>query len=274
MNNFKRNVAVMGIVMAAICLTGCSSSVVSLNDDENRVVARYIADKLLQNDINYKKTELVYIEPAQEQEPEEQPAAQPTDASRPTEAPVLNYQEPQDNSQDDIDSMDNWEEFFTTDEWSITYSSYDTYKTYPEKSDVYSINASEGNQLLVLFFDVKNLTDKKIKVNLSDSRLNYKLYIGDTGYNPQIAVLENGGLMYLKASIPAGKTEKAELVFEVPEGIKFADMRLDVLKDIDDDMDVANADIGEENEDIDVTNDDTDEENDDFYVANAMWRDY
>lgn len=240
MSNFKRNIAVMGIMMAAIYLTGCSSSIVALNDDENKMVARYIADKLLQNDINYKKTELVYIEPtqdSQEEVPETPAPVQPTDAiaptetSVPTETPVTDNTDTPGEPSDEGDIISDWSKFFTTDEWSITYSSYDTYKTYPEKSDVYSINASDGNQLLVLFFDVKNLTDKKIKVNLSDLKLDYKLYIGDAAYNPQIAVLENGGLMYLKASIPAGKTEKAELVFEVPKDIKFADMRLDVVKD-------------------------------------------
>lgn len=238
MDNFKRNIALAGLMLTALFLTGCASSVVALNDDENRVVARYIADKLLQHDINYKKTELVYIEPTQEPQAEDavtQAPAQPTDTPQATQAPA----QPTDASQatqapdgpaDGDENIVNWNEFFTTDEWSITYSSYDTYKTYPKKSDVYSINATEGNQLLVLYFDVKNLTDRKIKVDLSDSKLNYKLYIGENGYNPQIAVLENGGLMFLKTSIPAGKSEKAELVFEVPEGIGFADMRLDVSK--------------------------------------------
>lgn len=233
MENFKRNIAVLGIMLVSVCLTGCATSIVALNDDESRVVARYMADKLLQNDINYKKTELVYIEPTEAPEtetPATQVPAQPTVVPQETQAPVSDNSQSLVETPDGGDSIINWNEFFTTDEWSITYSSYDTYKTYPKKSDVYSINASEGNQLLVLFFDVKNLTDKKIKVNLSDSKLNYKLYIGENGYNPQIAVLDNGGLMFLKTSIPAGKTEKAELVFEVPEGIGFTDMRLDVSK--------------------------------------------
>lgn len=231
MDTFKRNIAVMGIITAVLCLTGCAS-VVSLNEDENRVVARYIADKLLQNDINYKKTELVYIEPTAAPEEETSETAAPvTDAPQETAAPPVT-----DDSQtpgeplDDAESFQSWDEFFTTDEWSITYSSYDTYKSYPKKADVYSINASDGNQLLVLFFDVKNLTDKKIKVDLSDSKLNYKLYIGENVYEPQIAVLGNGGLMYLRTGIPAGKTEKAELIFEIPEGTSFTDMRLDVSK--------------------------------------------
>lgn len=240
MKNFKRNVAVMGIMMAAIYLTGCSSSIVALNDDETKVVARYIADKLLQNDINYKKTELVYTEPtqdSQEEVPETPAPDQLSYAPEPTEAPVTDNPDTPGEPSDDTDIISDWSEFFTTDEWSITYSSYDTYKSYPE-SDVYSIDAAEGNQLLVLFFDVKNLTDEKIKVNLIDSKpkLKYKLYIGDDGYVPKDAVLENGGLMYLKTSIPAGKTDKAELVFEVPEETGFADMRLDVVKGNDDDV--------------------------------------
>lgn len=235
MKNFKRNAAAMGILIAAICLTGCSASVISLNDNENKAVARYIADKLLQNDINYKKTQLVYMEPAIEQPSELHESVEPAQGTEeptqePAQPPVTDSTDSSETSVDGVEGMVGWDEFFTTDEWSIKYSTYDTYKSYPADSDVYTIDASEGNQLLVLFFDVKNLTDEKIKIDLSDAGLKYKFYIGQTGYSPCIAVLENGGLLYLKTSIPAGKTGRAELIFEVPEGIELRDMRLDVSK--------------------------------------------
>ncbi len=238
MDNFKRTISVLGIMLASVCFTGCATSIVALNDDENKVVARYISDKLLQNDINYKKNELVYIEPTEAPEteaPATQVPAQPTAAPPETQSPVTGGQQSEGEELKGEtlkggDGVIKLNEILANDEWSITYSSYDTYKTYPKKSDVYSINASDGNQLLVLFFDIKNLTDEKIKVNLADYNLNYKLYIGENGYNSQIAVLDNGGLMYLRTSISAGKTEKAELVFEVPEGIGLDNLRLDVSK--------------------------------------------
>lgn len=233
MKTYRKAVLVAVTMFMCLCLTGCATSIVELNDEETKAVARYMADTLLQHDINYKKTELIYQEPVQQETEEPVSTATPTPTPKP-EASASNgdvgKQDTVSDSSGEEDTIIEWDRFFTTDKWKITYSSYNTYKTYPEKSDFYAINAKEGNELLVLFFDIENLTDKKVKVNLIDSKLKYKLHIGNDEYEPQIAVLENGGLMYLKTSIPAGKTGKTELVFEVPEGTELTDMRLDVSK--------------------------------------------
>lgn len=233
MKTYKKAILLVSTMLFNICLTGCATSIVALNDEETKEVARYMADTLLQHDTNYKRTELIYTDP-EEQETEAPAATEtPVNTATPTPASVDDATTKPDDSKDssgEEDTIIEWDKFFTTDKWKITYSSYNTYKTYPEKSDTFAINAKEGNELLVLFFDIQNLTDKKIKINLIDSKLQYKLHIGDAEYEPEIAILENGGLMYLRTSIPAGKTGKTELVFEVPEGTELTDMRLDVSK--------------------------------------------
>lgn len=237
MKTYRKAVLVAVTMFACMCLTGCATSIVELNEEETKAVARYMADTLLQHDTNYKKAELIYKEPEQQETEEPVVTEAPVSAATPTPEPeasasndaIVKADTVTDSSGEE-DTIIEWDRFFTTDKWKITYSSYNTYKTYPEKSDLYAINAKEGNELLVLFFDIENLTDKKVKVNLINSKLKYKLHIGNDEYEPQIAVLENGGLMYLRTSIPAGKTGKTELVFEVPEGIELTDMRLDVIK--------------------------------------------
>lgn len=229
MRRLKKYILILGIAMAGICLSGCSTSVISLSEEENKEVARYIADVIMQHDINYKKAELIYTEP------EEEAVATPTPSPAPTEVPsaapdVTTGDSGQENEVEGNDETIEWSELFKTEKWEIEYSSYNTYSSYPKNSDAYQITAAEGKELLVLFFNVKNLTNKKIKVNLIDNELKYKLVVGEESYDPQIAVLETGGLMFLNTKIPAGKKVKAELVFEIPKGLDLTEMRLDVSK--------------------------------------------
>ena len=84
--------------------------------------------------------------------------------------------------------------------------------------------------MLVISFDVINKTDRKIDVDLTDSGLEYQLFIGEESYSPNVALLANGGLMFLNIELKPYGQDKAVLIFEVPEGADLSTMRLDVSK--------------------------------------------
>ena len=214
----------------------------SLSDGESYEIARYMADKLLQYDRSFGSMGLVYSDPAlQTPEPEgtETPAAAEMPSS--TEAPSAAHTpaagdkpgdvvpDSEDNAQDNTVTAD-WSEFFTTDDWVITYSSYDTCKTYPEKSDIYQVTASKGKKLLVISFDVINKTGHKIDIDLTEAGLKYQLHIGNESYEPMISILDNGGLMFLNVKLKPHGQDKAVLIFNVPEGADLSAMRLDVSR--------------------------------------------
>lgn len=243
--SFIVRAATILIMILLVCtLTGCGATVTSLTDEESYEIARYMADKLLQYDRSYGSTGLVYVDPTL---PTEEPVT--TEAPVVTPAPAASgipatSDSPASDGQTDSDTNDitgdnivpddavvtDWSEFFTTDEWVITYSSYDTCKSYPKKSDIYQNVASKGKKLLVISFDVINKTDHKIGIDLTESGLKYQLYIGEESYSPMIALLDNGGLMYLNIKLKAYGQDEAVLIFEVPEGADLSTMRLDVGK--------------------------------------------
>ena len=99
--------------------------------------------------------------------------------------------------------------------------------TYPEDTDSYfSLTPREGNQLLVATFTVKNLSDKEVKLDLSNSNVVYQLDLNSgTTYKPLLTLLEND-LQYINVSIGAGKTEKALLVFETSKKPNGSDVNL------------------------------------------------
>ena len=241
----KKYIVAAVFAVTVLCMTGCSTSIIPLSDLQRKEVSLYIADKLLEYDKNYSKNELVYIDITKATPLPEESAA-PLPENIVTSAPQTPVPAAPDKPQADTNNLVmsgepsggqdadtkedvlDWNEYFTTEKWKISYSSYNLYKTYPGNSDVFEINASKGKRLLVLFFDVKNLTDEKVKINLAKRKLKYKLYIGDECFEPELALLEDGGLLYLDTSVVAGKSKKTELVFEVPKDIKLTNMRLDV----------------------------------------------
>lgn len=218
------------VMMISLTMTGCAS-VTSLTDGESYEIARYMADKLLQYDRSYGVNEVVYIDPTKatpEPESTEVPEVSPSpDVSA---GPPENSAVPEDSTEAGETTTTDWSEFFTTDEWEIKYASYDTCQKYPKETDTYSVEASNGKKLVVISFDVINKTDHKVKIDLTEQGLNYQLTVGDNVYKPQATILDNGGLMFLKIKLKAGGTDKAVLIFEVPEGADLSGMRLDVSK--------------------------------------------
>ena len=239
-----RSATMFVMILFMFALTGCDVTVTSLTDEESYEIARYMADKLLQYDRSFGSSELVYVDPTlptEEPESTELPVVTPepavADNQAPTQSPVTDVQPginnqvvPGDDGIPGDTVVADWSEFFTTDEWVITYSSYDTCKAYPKKSSAYQVTAAKGKKLLVISFDVINKTDNKIGIDLTESGLKYQLYIGEESYEPMISILDNGGLMFLNINLKPYGQDEAVLIFEVPEGADLSTMRLDVSK--------------------------------------------
>ncbi len=112
--------------------------------------------------------------------------------------------------------------------FNITYKSYKLCSVYPEdESNAYfSLTPLEGNQLLVVSFAVKNITDKEQRLDLRKSKVAYQLDINvGTMYTALLTLLENN-LKYINMSIGAGKTEEVLLIFEVSKSVDINNINL------------------------------------------------
>lgn len=220
------------VMVVSMSLAGCTG-VTELTDDESYEIARYMADKLLRYDKSFGVDELVYIDPTlptKEPEATEAPSVSPGPEASAVASEQPGTDVPLDENGTDEKNTTDWSEFFTTDEWEITYSSYDTCQNYPKDSDTYTVEAARGKKLVVISFNVVNKTDHKIKIDLTDAGLNYLLTVGENEYKPLVTILDNGGLMFLNIKLKAHGKDNAVLIFEVPEGADLSGMRLDVSK--------------------------------------------
>lgn len=218
------------VMLGGIILTGCARQV-DLSEEQNDIIAEYMANTVLKYEENYKEA-LIYPE---ETVPEETADGLETDtgdntASGPENEAAAETGEDGKDALEQVDYTGNGEnkvsvsnmnlsEEMGKGKFKISYQGYILCESYPKdsKKDYFSIGSAKGNHLLVISFDVKNLSDKKENLNLIGSGFGYSLENGSGNtYKPKLTLLVND-IQYINIEIPGGKTQEAIIVFEIPK---------------------------------------------------------
>ena len=178
-------------VAASLCMTACGASIPELTEEQNALVVEYAAGLLLKYDANYENRLVEEAEP--EEEPpavtEEPPAEEPQPAEeQETEAPEV------------VDISEEPE--------AVVYHSIEEF---------YGIDASEGCKLVVMHFDVTNVSGQDKALDMLS--LNTKFKISFNGESPRYALttMLTNDLASYNGSIAAGAKEELVLIAELQE---------------------------------------------------------
>jgi len=111
----------------------------------------------------------------------------------------------------------------------IAYSGYDTLKSYPEDGNsAFSVDASNGNKLVVAKFSVKNSSDGNTEVDLFNQSHTYSLKCSNgVSYERSITLLLDDLSIY-KNTLKGNETEETVLVFEVPESAELSGAKIEI----------------------------------------------
>ncbi len=226
-----RKLGLVLVTFMMLSLTGCIHEY-RLSEEATDVAAEYMAGILLEYDENYEK-ELLNREElealiAKEGREAEDSGANSSD-SKPTKAPDRDVQSSDGEEASDQPTEDiSISEVIKAEGFDISYKSYKLYNVYPEDETgaYFSLTPMEGNQLFVVSFIAKNLTDKEKRLDLKKSKVDYQLDINvGSIYKPLPTLLENN-LKYIDMKFGAGKKEEVLLVFEIPKDMKLNDINL------------------------------------------------
>lgn len=126
-------------------------------------------------------------------------------------------------------------EFLGLPELNIVYAGSDTMMEYPESDDEIqlSLDASKGNQLLVMYFTVTNTSADIVDVDILSALPTFKISVnGDIFYSTLKTLLDDDLSVYVGSFAP-GETKCLVLVKEIREGIRVStlDMRVSQGKD-------------------------------------------
>lgn len=214
-----------------ISLTGCGLvPSLTLTSEQSKIVAEYAAGLLLKHDKNYKGGIEDYVIEEEEDisvidEVVQEPPVQEEEASDTETADIEDDGTISDTDADNPNTTDRYSalpvaDAIGIDGFDVTYSGYETAKIYPEDNGdlVFSMQANQGMELLILHFNVTNNTENELLCDILDTGCKYRVRInGSERVNSQHTILLNDLSEYYDNVSGYGMVD-AVLVFEVSEG--------------------------------------------------------
>ena len=171
------------VMLMCFGISGCGSDI-SLNEEQNELVAEYAANAILQRNSEYKDRLDLQAE-----------------VISTTESTTQAEKQESVNSGEDSDAMETTEvtakvadisELFSKQKLTVLYKGYKVVSQYSDKNQASSsVEAQSGKKLLVVQFQVKNTSSKKNKVDLLDSNVSYKLHTDTGETEPMLTLLED-----------------------------------------------------------------------------------
>lgn len=234
----KNKKIILALILSfSLLLTGCGL-VPSLNltNEESSVISEYAAGLLLKHDKNY-GGDITEIKEEPEEVAEEEIAIVDEEQTPATieeddnpeeeyneelemEAPVSDDLGTQTALGDNVYSARRIEDAIGVDGFEIAFSNIEVTKLYPAETDdlVFSMQAQDGKELLILHFNLTNITDSDLLCDVMNSSCKYRIKInGSDRVNCQQTILLNDLAQYYDNVSAYGMIDTV-LVFEVAEG--------------------------------------------------------
>lgn len=225
-----RKLGLVFVMAAAVCMTACGATIPEMTEEQNEQVVEYAAGLLLKYDKNNhgrlveeQETESVEEQVGEEKaEESSQPEtdAQPEQTESATQAEEVKENVATEEISEEEVVYSSIEEFYGINGISITYTGYELKDIYPDSDTeelFFAMSATEGCKLVVLNFDVANVSGQE--QNLDMLSIGSKFKISVNGATPRYALttMLTNDLASYAGTIAAGTSEQLVLVVELPE---------------------------------------------------------
>ena len=198
-----------------VSLSGCGNTIPALSEEQEALVVEYASTAVLKHDANY-QGKLVDLSTLSNEEdtPEEETTQEPVE-----EADIPKEPEQMQESQQDVFSAEQAEAEIQADaeqilglqDVSLTYSGYEVDEFYPKNgNEIYFVmNATPGNNLLVVKFTLRNLLNEEQDIQIQPGTVRVKIIMNGEEKNALTTMLLNDLATYQGT---LGPNEETELV--------------------------------------------------------------
>ena len=198
-----------------VSLSGCGNTIPALSEEQEALVVEYASTAVLKHDANYqgKLVDLSTLKNEEETPEEEtmQATAEETDIPKEPEQ----MQEPQQDvlsaEQAEAEIQADAEQILGLQDVSLTYSGYEVDEFYPKNgNEIYFVmNATPGNNLLVVKFTLRNLLNEEQNIQIQPGTVRVKIIMNGEEENALTTMLLNDLATYQGT---LGPNEETELV--------------------------------------------------------------
>ncbi len=196
-----------GALLVSLC--GCGNTIPSLSEEQEALVVEYASTAVLKHDANY-QGKLVDLSTLtnEEEAPEEEITQASTEDTDIQEKP---QQEADNAVQEETQVQENAEQILGLHNVSLTYSGYEVDEFYPKNgNEIYFVmNATSGNNLLVMKFTLRNLLSEEQEIQIQPGAVQVKIDLNGGEKNALTTMLLNDLATYQGT---LGSNEETELV--------------------------------------------------------------
>ena len=198
-----------------VSLSGCGNTIPPLSEEQEALVVEYASTAVLKHDANYqgKLVDLSTLKNEEETPVEETMQAPAEEADIPKEPEQM--QEPQQDvfsaEQAEAEIQADAEQILGLQDVSLTYSGYEVDEFYPKNgNEIYFVmNATPGNNLLVVKFTLRNLLNEEQDIQIQPGTVRVKIIMNGEEENALTTMLLNDLATYQGT---LGPNEETELV--------------------------------------------------------------
>ena len=198
-----------------VSLSGCGNTIPALSEEQEALVVEYASTAVLKHDANYqgKLVDLSTLKNEEETPEEETMQAPAEEADIPKEPEQM--QEPQQDvfsaEQAEAEIQADAEQILGLQDVSLTYSGYEVDEFYPKNgNEIYFVmNATPGNNLLVVKFTLRNLLNEEQDIQIQPGTVRVKIIMNGEEKNALTTMLLNDLATYQGT---LGPNEETELV--------------------------------------------------------------
>lgn len=217
-----------GVLLAGMLfLVGCGNEIPEMNEEERNMVVNYAADIVQKYDSN-RLTKFQMMTPSPEESIQEEesaekvseqemPKEQENDFSGETDpSDTVEQVEVIDNTTENAEAT--LDEAIMYDGFHFSYEGYETDESYPSAGteSYFTMNATEGNDLLVLKFSASNQSESEETLDMIGKGIRFKIQINGETKNALTTMLLNDFANY-KDMIPAGERIELVVICEIPK---------------------------------------------------------
>ncbi len=229
--------AFLTIISLILPLAGCFNKIHELTEEEETRVVRYMADAVLEHDVNYQAR---LLSEEEKQKALEEEARKEEELKKIVEQEKVEKEEKKaENTPDEVSTsyasktyaVEDIDEYLGLENISFDFIDAEIAAQYPNNnSDVVVFKSpNTNNNLLLVKFHVNNHNDSDTEVVLYDKKVKYKAYINDDIKASNVEkIIVGKTLDEFNENIKAGEYVEADLVFEIPKDITVETLELGI----------------------------------------------
>lgn len=217
----KKTSVLLCSMAAALLMTGCAT-VPDLTQTETELISEYAVGVLLKYDKRHRSrlVDISEYELAEETEEPEPPVEEIEEEPEPEDtAEVVDVSQDEEETQPAVSSV---EAYYGIPNIMISYTGWEMTDSYPPQAEgetpYFSMDASNGMQLLVLKFNAQNLTGEDQTLNMMEYRATFRVSVNGEASKGALATMLVNDMQTYDSVIPAGSSVDMVSIVEVPQG--------------------------------------------------------